>query len=80
MGYSAVYPEEAITAHRGFIARRRALRPTEEYRQPTDEEWQQFLGNIERRKVAIGTCGRAVWASGLRTASRTVYRQVRSFW
>jgi len=59
MGYKAVYPEEAITAHRAFIARRRAQRPTEEYRQPTDEEWQQFLGHFERRKVSIGTCGRA---------------------
>lgn len=59
MGYKAVYPDEAITAHLAFIARRRALRPTEEYRQPTDEEWQQFLGHFERRKVSIGTCGRA---------------------
>jgi hypothetical protein len=59
MGYKAVYPDEAITAHLAFIARRRKLRPTEEYRQPTDEEWQQFLGHFERRKVSIGTCGRA---------------------
>jgi hypothetical protein len=59
MGYKAVYPDEAVTAHLAFIARRRALRPTEEYRQPTDEEWQQFLGHFERRKVSIGTCGRA---------------------
>jgi hypothetical protein len=59
MGYKAVYPDEAITAHLAFIARRRALRPTEEYRQPTDEEWQQFLGHFQRRKVSIGTCGRA---------------------
>ena len=59
MGYKAVYPDEAITAHLGFIARRPALRPTEEYRQPTEEEWQQFLGHFERRKVSIGTCGRA---------------------
>ena len=59
MGYKAVYPDEAITAHRAFLARRRALRPSEEYRQPTDEEWQQFLGHFERRKVSIGTCGRA---------------------
>ena len=59
MGYKAVYPDEAITAHMAFITRRRALRPTEEYRQPTDEEWQQFLGHFERRKVSIGTCGRA---------------------
>ena len=59
MGYKAVYPDEAITAHLAFIARRRTLRPTEEYRQPTDEEWQQFLGHFERRKVSIGACGRA---------------------
>ena len=59
MGYKAVYPDEAITAHLAFIARRRALRPTEEYRQPTEEEWQQFLGHFERRKVSVGTCGRA---------------------
>jgi hypothetical protein len=59
MGYKAVYPDEAITAHLAFIARRRKLRPTEEYRQPTDEEWQQFIGHFERRKVSVGTCGRA---------------------
>jgi integrase len=59
MGYKAVYPDEAIQAHLAFLARRRALRPSEEYRVPTDEEWQQFLGHFERRKVAAGTCGRA---------------------
>ena len=59
MGYNAVYPEEAIQAHLAFLARRRALRPTEEYRTPTDEEWQEFLGHFERRKVSIGTCARA---------------------
>jgi integrase len=59
MGYKAVYPEEAIEAHLAFLARRRALRPSEEYRTPTDEEWQGFLGHFERRKVSIGTCARA---------------------
>jgi integrase len=59
MGYKAVYPDEAIQAHLAFLARRRALRPTEEYRVPTDEEWQEFLGHFELRKVATGTCGRA---------------------
>jgi hypothetical protein len=59
MGYKAVYPEETINGHRAFLARRRALRPSEEYRTPTDEEWEQFLGHFERRKVALGTCGRA---------------------
>jgi len=59
MGYKAVYPDEAIQAHLAFLARRRALRPSEEYRTPTDEEWSEFLGAFERRKVSIGTCGRA---------------------
>jgi integrase len=59
MGYKAVYPEEAINGHRAFIARRRTLRPSEEYRTPTDQEWDEFLGHFERRKVALGDCGRA---------------------
>jgi hypothetical protein len=59
MGYKAVYPEEVINGHRAFIARRRALRPSEEYRTPTDAEWDEFLGHFERRKVALGECGRA---------------------
>jgi integrase len=59
MGYHAVYPGEVIRGHRAFIARRRELRPSEEYRTPTDEEWEEFLGHFERRKVALGECGRA---------------------
>ena len=59
MGYKAVYPEEALKAHLAFLTRRRALRPSEEYRTPTDDEWQSFFGHFERRKVSIGTCGRA---------------------
>jgi Phage integrase family len=59
LGYKAAYPEEVITHHLAFLARRRALRPTEEYRVPTDQEWQEFLGHFERRKVATGICGRA---------------------
>jgi Phage integrase family len=59
MGYKAVYPEEVINGHRAFIARRRALRPGEEYRTPTDEEWAAFIGHFEHRKVAVGDCGRS---------------------
>jgi integrase len=59
LGYKAIYPEETIQAHLAFLARRRSLRPTEEYRAPTDDEWQEFLGHFERRKVSIGTCARA---------------------
>lgn len=63
MGYKAVYPEEAINGHRAFIARRRGLRPSEEYRTPTDAEWEEFLGHFERRRVALGDCGRAYGTS-----------------
>jgi hypothetical protein len=59
MGYKAVYPEETVRDHLAFLARRRSLRPTDEYRVPTDEEWREFLGHFERRKVSIGTCARA---------------------
>jgi hypothetical protein len=30
-----------------------------EYRTPTDEEWAEFLGHFERRKLSLGTCGRS---------------------
>ena len=63
MGYKAVYPEEAINGHRAFLARRRTLRPSQEYRLPTDEEWEEFLGHFERRRVALGDCGRAYGTS-----------------
>ncbi|WP_308313116.1 site-specific integrase [Streptomyces sp. ISL-1] len=59
MSYAAIYPTDAIEAHRAFIARRRGLRPADEYRAVTDEEWQEFLGHFERRKLALGQCGRA---------------------
>jgi hypothetical protein len=59
MGYKAVYPQEAIEAHRLFIATRRAQRPSAEYRTPTDQEWDEFLAHFEKRKVSVGTCARA---------------------
>jgi len=59
MGYKAVYPEDAINGHRAFIARRRELRPSAEYRTPTDDEWEEFLGHFQRRRLELGDCGRA---------------------
>ena len=58
MGYAAIYPEDVISHHRAFIARRRAERPSEEYRDLTVREWDEFLAHFELRKVALGTCGR----------------------
>ena len=51
---------------RAFIARRRSARPSQEYRVPTDEEWAEFLGHFEHRKVALGdfgVSGRAMMAA-----------------
>jgi len=48
-----------INNHRAFIARRRALRPSEEYRTPTDDEWAEFIGHFEQRKLSLGDCGRS---------------------
>ena len=58
MGYAAIYPEDVITHHRAFMARRRAERPSEEYRELTASEWEEFLAHFELRKVALGVCGR----------------------
>ncbi|GCB52744.1 mobile element protein [Streptomyces sp. NL15-2K] len=58
LGYAAIYPEDVITHHRVFIARRRSLRPSEEYREPTAQEWRDFLDHFELRKVALGVCAR----------------------
>jgi integrase len=58
MGYAAIYPEDVVAHHRAFIARRRAERPSEEYRDLTDGEWDEFLAHFELRKVALGVCGR----------------------
>ncbi|MET7304369.1 site-specific integrase [Embleya sp. NPDC005575] len=59
MGYKAIYPTETVEAHRAFVARRRETRPSEEYRTPTEAEWDSFLAHFEKRKVSVGTCARA---------------------
>lgn len=61
MGYNAIYPEETIEAHRAFITRRRALRPAEEYRTPTDAEWEDF-GITNLLDAAITSVLVPVWA------------------
>ncbi|MFC7723177.1 site-specific integrase [Nonomuraea recticatena] len=58
MGYAAIYLEDVVTHHRAFIARRRAERPSEEYRELTASEWEEFLAHFELRKVGLGVCGR----------------------
>jgi hypothetical protein len=57
-GYIAVYPQEVIRHFRRFVDQRRARRPSEEYREPTDGEWAEFRDHFSLRKVALGTCDR----------------------
>jgi integrase len=57
-GYVAVYPQEVIRHYRHFVDQRRARRPSEEYREPTDVEWEEFRDHYSLRKVALGTCDR----------------------
>jgi len=58
-GYVAIYDRDVIEHHRSFISRRRALRPSHEYRDVTNDEWDEFLAHFQKRKVELGTCGRA---------------------
>lgn len=58
-GYAAIYPQDVIRHHRTFINTRRRTRPSEEYREPTPEEWAEFEAHFVQRKVSLGSCGRA---------------------
>lgn len=57
-GYIAVYPEEVISHYRQFVDQRRIQRPSEEYREPTDTEWEEFRDHFSLRQVALGRCDR----------------------
>lgn len=47
-----------IRSYRSYLDRRRALRPIDEYREPTTEEWAEFEQHFAARKLELGTCGR----------------------
>jgi hypothetical protein len=57
-GYTAVFPEHLITAHRAFIERRRELRPVGEDRIAEPDEWAEFEQHFLLRRVALGECHR----------------------
>ncbi|WIX85786.1 site-specific integrase [Amycolatopsis sp. DG1A-15b] len=58
MGYTAVYPQEVIDRYQQFVERRRALRPTEEYRPPTAAELSEFAAHFGQRRIEMGSCVR----------------------
>ncbi|MCX4094496.1 site-specific integrase [Nocardia sp. alder85J] len=57
-GYVAVFNEDVIRHYAAFLEQRRQLRPTDEYRPPAADEWNEFEGHFDKRKVELGSCGR----------------------
>lgn len=55
---AVIYPDEVIRAYQEFIQARRQERPGEEYREPTEAEWDEFEQHFTLRKVAYGNCDR----------------------
>lgn len=58
MRYVATYSDDVVRHFLAHQARRRALRPPIEYREPTHEELEQFSEHFGKRLVALGTCHR----------------------
>lgn len=61
--YVAVFQDDLVRTYRAFLAQRRAIRPADEYRDPTDEEWTEFQQHFQERKLELGTCGRPYGSS-----------------
>jgi integrase len=57
-GYVAVFDEDIVRHYAAFLAERRQLRPAEEYREATGQEWAEFEEHFDKRKVELGACGR----------------------
>jgi site-specific recombinase XerD len=57
-GYVAVFDEDIVRHYVAFLDQRRELRPIEEYREATSEEWAEFDEHFDKRKVELGACGR----------------------
>lgn len=56
--YVAVFQDDLIRSYRAFLDQRRAVRPAEEYREPTDGEWREFQQHFHTRKLELGDCAR----------------------
>lgn len=52
-----MFNDDLIRSYRAFLDTRRAARPAEEHREPTDAEWAEFQQH-QKRKLELGDCGR----------------------
>jgi hypothetical protein len=57
-GHVAVFEDDVVRHVQDFLARRRSVRPQEEYRPVTEDEWREFEEHFGKRKVELGSCGR----------------------
>lgn len=57
-GYVAVFAEDIVKSYQEFLNHRRSLRPEDEYADITSEEWAEFEGHFDKRKVELGNCAR----------------------
>jgi hypothetical protein len=61
--YVAVFQDDLIRTYRAFVDKRRSVRPPEEYREPTDAEWEEFEKHFALRRVELGSCARPYGSS-----------------
>ena len=57
-GYVAVFEEDTVRHYQTFLAKRRQLRPSEEYKAVSQPEWTDFEEHFDKRKVELGSCAR----------------------
>ena len=53
-----MFEEDTVRHYQDFLARRRALRPADEYGPVRPEEWSEFEEHFDKRKVELGNCDR----------------------
>jgi len=51
-------PEDVFDAYERFINNRRLARPSAEYHERTQTEWDEFIQHFGQRKIALGSCHR----------------------
>ncbi|MEG8184603.1 phage integrase family protein [Nocardia terpenica] len=57
-GYVTVCDEDLVRHYQAHLEKRRTLRPPEEYREVTADEWNDFQEHFDKRKVELGGCAR----------------------
>ncbi|MGO4613341.1 tyrosine-type recombinase/integrase [Nocardia sp. 2YAB30] len=57
-GHVTVFDDDVIQHYQAHLENRRQMRPADEYRDVTPEEWADFEEHFDKRKVELGGCAR----------------------